>query len=184
MKTALARALAFAVCSTLPMPASPVDSQVPADTILPPGADRLPNELGRIPILVYHEIGDTEARWRRARDRFRADLEILYDRGYRPVGIGELVDRSFDLPRGLSPVIITFDDGAPSQFRYVQRADGTLDIDSTSAVGLLVEFARTHPGWRNRAVFCRGQMQGARCSAARDWRDSMHRGGTRSSASS
>lgn len=117
-------------------------------------SDRTPNELGRIPILVYHEIGGTEARWRRAGDQFLADLELLYARGYRPIGIGELVDRSIDLPRGMSPVILTFDDAAPSQFRYTERADGTLDIDSTGAVGILLGFARTHPGWRNRAVFC------------------------------
>jgi peptidoglycan/xylan/chitin deacetylase (PgdA/CDA1 family) len=117
-------------------------------------ADRTPDELGRIPILLYHELGDTAARWRRSRTQFRADLELLDARGYRPVGIGEVLDRSIDLPRGVSPVVITFDDAPPSQFRYIERPDGTLDIDSTSAVGMLLDFARTHPEWRNRAVFC------------------------------
>ena len=117
-------------------------------------SDRVPNELGRIPILLYHEFGEPEARWRRTPDHFRADLELLYARGYRPVGLDELLDRRIDLPRGVSPVVITFDDAPPSQFRYVERADGALAIDSTSAVGILVDFARTHPGWRNRAVFC------------------------------
>ncbi len=116
-------------------------------------ADREPNELGRIPILEYHAIGDTELRWQRERSRFRADLELLYARGYRPVGIGEVVDRSIDLPAGLSPVVITFDDASPSQFRYLERG-GVLEIDSTSAVGIWLDFARTHPEWRNRAVFC------------------------------
>ena len=119
----------------------------------PPALDRQPNEMGWIPILEYHEIGDTEQRWQRDRRRFVADLELLFDRGYRPIGIGELVDRAIDLPRGLSPVIITFDDAVASQFRYVER-DGALSIDTTSAVGILLAFARTHPGWRNRAVFC------------------------------
>ena len=144
--------IAITVCAT--PPAASIAFTARDREVMSKPPDRVPNELGRIPILVYHEIGDTAARWRRARDRFRADLELLYVRGYRPIGIGELVDRSFDLPRGLSPVVITFDDGSPSQFRYVKREDGTLDIDSTSAVGVLVEFARTHPGWRNRAVFC------------------------------
>ena len=119
----------------------------------PVAADRPPNELGRFPILVYHAIGDTETRWQRERGRFRADLELLYARGYRPVGIGELVDRAIPLPAGLSPVVITFDDASPSQFRYVER-DRRLEIDSTSALGIWLDFARTHPGWRNRAVFC------------------------------
>ena len=116
-------------------------------------ADREPNELGRIPIIEYHAIGDTELRWQRERGRFRADLELLYARGYRPVGIGELVYRAIDLPEGFSPVVITFDDASPSQFRYIERG-GALEIDSTSAVGIWLDFARMHPEWRNRAVFC------------------------------
>ena len=112
-----------------------------------------PNELGRIPVLVYHTVGETESRWQRARDRFRADLELLYARGYRPISIGELVDRRIDLPAGLSPVVITFDDASPSQFSYIER-DGTLEIDSNSVVGIWLAFAQSHPGWRNRAVFC------------------------------
>src|SRR5688500_6562394 len=108
----------------------PAASHVARDAVRA-SVDRPPNELGRIPILLYHEFGETEARWRRERGRFRADLELLYSRGYRPVGIGELLDRSIDLPRGLSPVVITLDDGGPSQFRYVERADGSLVIDST-----------------------------------------------------
>ena len=148
----IATAISVVVCA--PQPATPAAFITRDGEATSSPSDRIPNELGRIPVLVYHEIGETEARWRRARDRFRADLELLHARGYRPVGIGELVDRSFDLPRGLSPVVITFDDGSPSQFRYIRREDGTLAIDSTSAVGVLLEFARTHPGWRNRAVFC------------------------------
>lgn len=121
-------------------------------TVLP-HAQRPVNELGSIPILEYHAVGDTEGRWRRDRRRFRADLELLYSRGYRPVGIGDVIDHSIDLPAGFSPVVITFDDAAPSQFGYVER-DGTLQVDPGSAVGILLDFAQTHPGWRNRAVFC------------------------------
>ena len=116
-------------------------------------AQRPANELGRIPILEYHAVGDSEARWQRERGRFRADLELLYARGYRPVGIGEVIDRAIDLPAGTSPVVITFDDAAPSQFSYIET-DGKLAIDPGSAVGIMLDFARTHPGWRNRAVFC------------------------------
>src|SRR4051812_37395112 len=47
--------------------------------------DRTPNELGLIPVLEYHLVGDREWRWGRERSRFRKDLETLYARGYRPV---------------------------------------------------------------------------------------------------
>ena len=117
-------------------------------------ADREPNELGRIPILEYHLIGETEARWERRYDRFREDLELLYRRGYRPVTLAELADRRLDLPAGLSPVVITFDDASPGQFRYVEHPDGSLEIDPRSAVGIWLDFHGAHPDWENKAVFC------------------------------
>ena len=39
------------------------------------------------------------------------------------------------------------------QFRYIER-NGKLEIDPTSGVGIWLDFAKTHPGWKNRAVFC------------------------------
>jgi peptidoglycan/xylan/chitin deacetylase (PgdA/CDA1 family) len=115
---------------------------------------RAPNELGNIPILEYHLIGDSEGRWQRERTRFRRDLELLYERGYRPVSVADLVDGNLDLAAGLSPVVFTFDDASPSQFRYVEGPDGALEIDSTSAVGIWLDFAKTRPDWRSRATFC------------------------------
>lgn len=120
----------------------------------PPGADTMtPNELGRIPVLEYHLIGDKEARWERERGQFRKDLELLYARGYRPVTASEMFDKKIDLPRGLSPVVFTFDDASPGQFRYIER-NGQLEIDPGSAVGIWLDFAKQHPDWKNKAVWC------------------------------
>lgn len=129
---------------------SPKPSRSRADT---GAAPRAPNELGRIPILEYHLITDRESRWSVSREHFRRDLEMLYARGYRPVTVADLVDKKLDLPAGLSPVVITFDDASPSQFRYVEHGD-SLVIDSTSALGIWLDFHRTHPDWGNKAVFC------------------------------
>ena len=114
---------------------------------------RVPNEMGRIPVLMYHLVGDSERTWTRSRANFRRDLESLYERGYRPVNMADVIDRKIDIAAGTSPVVITFDDASPGQFRYVER-DGSLEIDSTSALGIWLDFARTHPGWSNKAVFC------------------------------
>ncbi|HEX8848537.1 MAG TPA: polysaccharide deacetylase family protein [Gemmatimonadaceae bacterium] len=115
---------------------------------------RAPNEMGRIPVLMYHLVGDKESSWGRERGNFRKDLELLYERGYRPVNMVEVLDKRIDLPAGLSPVVFTFDDASPSQFRYIEQPDGKLVIDSTSAVGIWLDFAKSHPGWGNKAVFC------------------------------
>lgn len=117
------------------------------------GARRAANELGRIPILEYHLIGDSEGRWMVERGHFRNQLELLYQRGYRPITVAELVDGKIDLPAGQSPVVVTFDDASPSQFSYVER-DGRLEIDPNSAVGIWLAFHDLHPDWGNKATFC------------------------------
>jgi len=112
-----------------------------------------PNELGRIPVLEYHLIGAEEARWTRTPENFRRDLELLYERGYRPVTLRDVVTKRINLPAGTSPVVFTFDDASPGQFRYLEQ-NGELVIDPNSAVGIWLDFAKTHPGWGNAAVFC------------------------------
>ena len=116
---------------------------------------RRSNHAGRIPVLEYHVIGgDKNALYTRTRESFRADLEDVYKRGYRPITIAQLLDKDFSgVPVGMSPVVVVFDDASPQQFAYVER-DGKLEIDSTSAVGIWLDFAKSHPGWSNRAVFC------------------------------
>lgn len=119
-----------------------------------PGADTMtPNEYGRIPVLEYHLIGDKNARWERERGQFRKDLELLYARGYRPVTASEMYDKKINLARGLSPIVFTFDDASPGQFRYIEK-DGKLEIDPGSAVGIWLDFAKQHPDWGNKAVWC------------------------------
>ena len=116
-------------------------------------ASRVPNELGRIPVLEYHLIGDKNATYERTREGLRKDLEGLYARGYRPVNMVDVLDRKLDLPKGMSPVVLVFDDASPSQFRYVEQ-NGQLVIDPTTAVGIIEGFRRTHPDWQARGVFC------------------------------
>jgi hypothetical protein len=138
-------------------PAPSSSASAPATPVRPtaatPDPKRPPNELGRIPILEYHLIGDSAGRWTRERNRFRKDLELLYERGYRPITVAELVDKKIDLPAGLSPIVFTFDDASPGQFRYVEK-NGQLEIDPGSAVGIWLDFAKQHPDWGNKAVFC------------------------------
>ena len=115
---------------------------------------RATNEHGRIPILEYHLIGaDKDSRWGRSAAHFRSDLEMLYARGYRPVTVAQLVDGDIDIPAGMSPVVFTFDDASPSQFRYIEQG-GTKAIDPKSGVGIWLAFNRAHADWKNRATFC------------------------------
>jgi len=123
-------------------------------------SDTLPklpaNHTGRIPLLEYHVIGgEKNALYTRTVASFKADLEDVYKRGYRPITVAQMLDKNFeDVPAGMSPVVFVFDDASPEQFSYVEGADGKLTIDPNSGIGIWVDFAKTHPGWKNRGTFC------------------------------
>lgn len=125
----------------------------------PPAPDAGPvtalpaNEYGRIPIVEYHLVVDEDGSYAVSRERFRAELDTLYRLGYRPISLGELLDKRIDLPAGTSPVLFVFDDASPSQFRYVNN-NGSLTVDPTSALGIWLDFAKDKPGWRARGAFC------------------------------
>jgi Polysaccharide deacetylase len=113
------------------------------------------NLLGRIPVLEYHVIaGDKNALYTRTAASYRNDLDTAYKLGYRPITISQMLDKDFrDVPAGMSPLVVVFDDASDSQFRYIEK-DGKLVVDPTSALGIWEDFAKTHPGWKPRAVFC------------------------------
>lgn len=112
-------------------------------------SDRPANPQGKVFIVEYHKIAAAEARWDRSRARFRADLERLYRMGFRPVTVGQYLDGKMPLPPGASPIVFTFDDSHPSQFRILE--DGSVDPDC--AVGIWKSFAEQHPDFPVRATF-------------------------------
>jgi hypothetical protein len=61
---------------------------------------------------------------------FRQDLELLYAKGFRPVSISEVIDGRINLARGRKPVLLTFDDSSPGQFRIVVE-DGKKHLTGT-----------------------------------------------------
>ncbi len=104
-------------------------------------------------VLEYHLITDHNGDYARERGQFRKDLELLYNRGYRPVNMSDVLDKNLNLPKGLSPVVFVFDDASPEQFRYIDN-NGKLEIDPTSGIGIWLDFKKSHPDWNNKAVFC------------------------------
>jgi hypothetical protein len=98
------------------------------------GAD----ELGHVPVLMYHRVvPDPPSTWDVTPDDFRAELVWLFDNGYRPVRAIDLVRGELDVPAGTTPVVLTFDDSARSQ----ARLDDDGAIHPESAAGILIEVA-------------------------------------------
>ncbi|MBM4441555.1 MAG: polysaccharide deacetylase family protein [Candidatus Rokubacteria bacterium] len=111
-----------------------------------------PNELGRVMILEYHKIDYPEERWTRTPENFRRDLETLYARGYRLQGLTAMLDGRITVPAGTTPIILTFDDSSPGQFRYIAK-NGALEIDPKSGVGILEQFIKEKPDFGRAATF-------------------------------
>ncbi len=114
--------------------------------------ERRPNELGRIMILEYHKIDHPEERWTRTPANFRRDLEMLYARGYRLVALGDVLDGRIAVPAGTTPVVLTFDDSSPGQFRYLE-SNGSVELDPQSGMGILESFANERPDFGRSATF-------------------------------
>ncbi|HYH82778.1 MAG TPA: polysaccharide deacetylase family protein [Longimicrobium sp.] len=115
-----------------------------------PRAKSGPNELGRILVLEYHRIGPNEGEWYRSEANFRKDLQMLYDRGYRPVTMKDVSTGNINIPAGTSPVVFVFDDSSQGQFAYA--ADGS--IEPRTMVGMWAAFKERNPAWRGGGVWC------------------------------
>ena len=137
--------MATAAPSTQPATSTPAGNHPQADP-----AQVGANELGLIPVVMYHQIKpkitgpyDTTPR------DFRADLQRMFRAGFRPVRAIDLARGQLDLPAGYSPVVLTFDDGYSNQVRL--QPDGT--VDPSCAAGILLDVCKQFPNCRPSATF-------------------------------
>ena len=103
-------------------------------------------------ILEYHKVDQPEECWTRTPANFRGDLERLWERGYRLVALNDFLDGRIGIPRGTTPVVLTFDDSSPGQFRLIER-NGEWVTDPDCAIGILEAFERQHPEFGRAATF-------------------------------
>jgi peptidoglycan/xylan/chitin deacetylase (PgdA/CDA1 family) len=103
------------------------------------------NELGQIPVLMFHRVidkpGTTDDR---TPAQFRSDLERLVQDGYVPITAAEYVTGKIDIPAGKHAVVLTFDDSSPSQLALDEMGN----LKPNTAVSILREVAAKHPGFR------------------------------------
>ncbi len=118
-----------------------------------------PNELGYVPVLMYHNIvqeytdeerGDVLFR---TEAELRTDLQWLYDNNFYVVTMREYIDNRITAPAGKHPVVLTFDDSRPNQFFYNIAADGSVTVDPHSAIAILEDFFASHPDFGHTALF-------------------------------
>ncbi|XVS60726.1 polysaccharide deacetylase family protein [Actinosynnema sp. CA-299493] len=126
----------------LPAPAS---SAPPSSSTPPDPAAVGANELGQVPILMYHRLVEQPTSvYDRTPTAFRAELERLAAEGYVPVTTAEYATGRVDLPAGAHPVVLTFDDGDATQFAL----DAEGKPAAGTAIAILLDVAARHPGFR------------------------------------
>ncbi|WP_310275585.1 polysaccharide deacetylase family protein [Haloactinomyces albus] len=116
----------------------------------PPPASVSANELGQVPVLMYHRITETPTSvYDRTPQDFRAELERLARENYVPVTTTEYATGNMDIPAGTHPVVLTFDDSSVTQFSL--NANG--EPAQGTAVRILLDVAARHPDFRPVASF-------------------------------
>lgn len=120
-----------------------------------------PNELGRVPVLMYHNIVPDDAPrdssvdpyMYRTYDEFWGDMLWLYEHNFYLVGMNDLISGNLDVPLGKHPVVFTFDDSSSLHFTLIEREDGEIEIDPHCAVGLMERFYAEYPDFGRGAHF-------------------------------
>ena len=132
----------------VPLPKAQVSP--PAEPGAQPRPDLPPNELGGIPVVMHHMVRpDRIGEYDQTPGEFRAELELLWRKGYVPIGMSDLLAGRVDVGKGLTPVVMTFDDS--TSFQLALDDDGK--VKPGTAVGIMLEFARDHPGFKPAGTF-------------------------------
>lgn len=129
--------------------------------------DHQVNELGQIPIMMYHGISNiknidtaytngnvTKDGYTRTAEAFRNDLEFYYQNNYQMISLKDLVGGKIDVELGKSPIVLTFDDGLANNINVTGiDNNGDIIIDPNSAVGILESFKEKYPDYNITATF-------------------------------
>ncbi|MCU1641808.1 MAG: polysaccharide deacetylase family protein [Nocardia sp.] len=147
----------IAVACTAPEPTVSAARDARTTAIAPPITTPPPdpavvgaNELGLVPILMYHQLSPAPAgEYDQTPEKFRAELDRLQRENYRPITLSRYISGAIDLPAGTHPVVLTFDDSTTSQLAFA--ADGS--PAPGSAIGILETFRTQHPDFAPTATF-------------------------------
>lgn len=111
-----------------------------------------PNEMGNVMVIMYHNLVDSEDKeglYARSYANFRKDLERIHKEGYYLIRLKDLVKGDIYVPAGKTPMVLTFDDGHPSDIKFLPNGE----IDPNCVVGILEGMKRDYPDFNATASF-------------------------------
>jgi peptidoglycan/xylan/chitin deacetylase (PgdA/CDA1 family) len=104
------------------------------------------NEIGRIPILMYHSVDENGKYDKRGLNIpgtvFRKHLDMMVKAGWYPMNARDIYfpEKLQAVPAGMTPVVLTFDDARGSQFKM--KPDGS--IAPSCVVGILESYHKKY----------------------------------------
>lgn len=124
------------------------------------------NELGGVPILMYHRIYEMQNSetpytggnvdvdgYNRTSEAFENDLEQYYEWGYRCIRLKDFLDGNIYTEFGYSPLVITFDDGVRQAQIDGFDSNGDPIFSEDSALAILERVRERHPDFNVTATF-------------------------------
>jgi peptidoglycan/xylan/chitin deacetylase (PgdA/CDA1 family) len=107
------------------------------------------NELGVVPVMMHHQIRLKGSEYDMTPSQLVAELTRLWRDGFYPVRADAFVEGRMNVPKGKSPIVLTFDDADNNQVGFLP--DGR--PDPNTALGIMTAFAKSHPGFPAVASF-------------------------------
>jgi peptidoglycan/xylan/chitin deacetylase (PgdA/CDA1 family) len=111
------------------------------------------NYASGIPVLAYHQVSSNHSKYSVTPFKLRDDLQRLYDAGFFLILPEDIENGLSGIPFDRRPLMITFDDGWENNFRYIELADGTLEIDPNCALAIVNSFIEENPDFGKGVVF-------------------------------
>jgi peptidoglycan/xylan/chitin deacetylase (PgdA/CDA1 family) len=107
------------------------------------------NEIGQVMVIMYHNLAETPGLYATTPAMFKEDLIRLHTSGYRLINMSDLINNTIDIPLGTTPVVLTFDDGAKSNFYYDENGE----IAKDSVIGIFNEVKTMYDDFIPKGVF-------------------------------
>ncbi len=111
-----------------------------------------PNEMGQVMVVMYHNLvekEEDEGHYARAFENFEKDLIRIHTEGYIPITMDEWINGNFDVPAGKTPIILTFDDGHPTDIQLDENGKPT----DKCVVGIMEKVHNEYPDFIPKATF-------------------------------